>query len=75
MLETYRGIVKGNVVELPPDVQLPQGAEVIIVVGDLDQSREGLWWMRLAESTSAKDWDNEFDAAYDNWREIYGVKE
>jgi hypothetical protein len=30
-------------------------------------------WARLSESTFAKDWDNEQDAVYDNWRELYGV--
>jgi excisionase family DNA binding protein len=32
-------------------------------------------WAHLSESTFAKDWDNEDDAIYDNWREIYGVPE
>ncbi len=31
-------------------------------------------WARLSESTFAKDWDNELDAVYDNWRELYGVQ-
>ena len=30
-------------------------------------------WARLAESTFAKDWNNELDAAYNDWRERYGV--
>lgn len=32
-------------------------------------------WTALAEDSFAKDWDNPQDAAYDNWREIYGVPE
>jgi len=27
-------------------------------------------WTKLSEETFAKDWDNEKDAVYDNWREI-----
>jgi len=32
-------------------------------------------WLRLAETSFASDWDNELDAIYDNWRELYGVEE
>lgn len=38
-------------------------------------SSEGLVWARLSEETFARDWDNERDAVYDNWRELYGVRE
>ena len=30
-------------------------------------------WSELAISSFAKDWENEKDAIYDNWEEIYGV--
>lgn len=30
-------------------------------------------WTLLAEDAFARGWDNEDDAIYDNWREIYGV--
>jgi hypothetical protein len=32
-------------------------------------------WLRLAESSFARDWDNDLDAIYDNWRELYGIQE
>ncbi len=32
-------------------------------------------WTKLSEASFAIDWDNEKDAAYDNWRELYGVRE
>jgi excisionase family DNA binding protein len=32
-------------------------------------------WTRLSEASFARDWDNDKDAAYDNWRELYGVRE
>ena len=31
-------------------------------------------WAGLSEISFARDWDNEKDAAYDNWRERYGVR-
>ena len=31
-------------------------------------------WTKLSETSYARDWDNEKDAAYDNWRELYGVR-
>jgi hypothetical protein len=32
-------------------------------------------WSSLAISSFAKDWDNEKDALYDNWRDHYHVPE
>ena len=68
MAVSYPGIVKGNTVELPPDVKLPEGAAVTVVVAAEDAA-----WLDLAESTFAADWDNELDAEYDNWEQRYGV--
>ena len=31
-------------------------------------------WAALSEASFARDWENERDAAYDNWRELYGVR-
>jgi hypothetical protein len=32
-------------------------------------------WGRLASASFAEDWENDQDAAYDQWRESYGVPE
>ncbi|MDZ4277630.1 MAG: helix-turn-helix domain-containing protein [Dehalococcoidia bacterium] len=32
-------------------------------------------WAKLSEASFVRDWDNEKDASYDNWREIYGVRQ
>ena len=64
MAITCHGVVRGNVVELPPDVQLPDGAEVTVVIGSDDDA-----WLKLAEATFARDWDNELDVAYNDWSE------
>jgi acyl carrier protein len=37
----------------------------------LSAQTESQAWTRLAESTFAKDWNNELDAAYDNWGLTY----
>jgi hypothetical protein len=36
---------------------------------------EGHAWTRLSEASFAREWDNDKDAVYDNWRELYGVRE
>ncbi|NUM43130.1 MAG: hypothetical protein HUU38_00375 [Anaerolineales bacterium] len=30
-------------------------------------------WMKMSLAAFEKDWDNEEDAIYDNWRELYGL--
>lgn len=40
---------------------------------DLDLDRETLY--RLSEPTLLRIWDNDSDAVYDNWRDIYGLPE
>ncbi len=30
-------------------------------------------WQQMSLSAFEKEWDNEEDAIYDNWRELYGV--
>ena len=32
-------------------------------------------WARLSEPALSRDWENEKDAAYDDWRKRYGVRE
>lgn len=34
---------------------------------------ERLTWSRLSEASLARVWNNAADAAYDNWRELYGL--
>ena len=38
---------------------------------DEDTERRG--WSFLSENSLARVWDNEEDAIYDNWKELYGV--
>jgi len=38
-----------------------------------DEQAERRGWSFLSEDSLARVWDNEEDAVYDNWRELYGV--
>jgi len=42
------------------------------VVASDDQDRD---WFALAIDGFAKDWENEKDAEYDQWRKRYGIPE
>lgn len=39
----------------------------------LDEGAERRGWSFLSEAALQRVWDNEEDAAYDNWRELYDV--
>ena len=39
----------------------------------LDEGDERQGWSFLADAALQRVWDNEADAVYDNWRELYGV--
>ncbi len=60
---------------------LPEAKQQIIAVlisdkvEELQEKTEAEALARLSESSFAQDWDNEEDAVYDNWKEIYGVSE
>ncbi len=41
----------------------------------VDQGFDREAWSRLSEPSLLRIWDNDSDAAYDNWRELYGVSE
>jgi hypothetical protein len=36
-----------------------------------DELVEESWWLALAASAFAKDWDNDLDAIYDGWKLLY----
>ena len=39
----------------------------------LDAQAERRGWALLSEDSLARVWDNDEDARYDNWRELYGA--
>ena len=67
-LAETRQISESRVVEKALDVFFSL-AEVF----DPDLDRQA--WYRLSEPSLLRVWDNDPDAAYDNWRELYDVSE
>lgn len=56
--------------------QLPdplQDAIAESILERVEQIKDSMAMMNLATSSMAEDWDNDLDAVYDNWKEIYGV--
>ncbi len=41
-----------------------------VLTNEIDDESD---WQQLSLSAFEKEWDNEEDAIYDNWRELYGV--
>lgn len=64
-LAEKRGTTEDQVVEKALDI-LFSLTELL----DEDTRREG--WTLLSEDSLRRVWDNEADAAYDNWKELYG---
>ena len=52
-----------------------RAVEVEHLISPLEDENEQRAWLKLADSSFVKDWDNEKDAIYDNWRELYGVRD
>jgi len=42
-------------------------------VDPFDEEGQRRGWSLLSEAALRRVWDNDADAAYDNWRELYGV--
>jgi predicted transcriptional regulator len=48
--------------------------DILFTLTDLfDENIERRGWNFLSEAALQRVWDNEEDAAYDNWRELYDV--
>ena len=41
----------------------------------LDETVDRSDWQRLSEASLLRLWDNEQDAVYDDWRDLYGVSQ
>ena len=59
-MKTFNGIVKNGKIELPPDEQLPEGAQVTVII-----TEDTNFWTEASESALAKIWDNTEDDIYD----------
>jgi hypothetical protein len=61
-----RGVGESQIVE--------KALDILSSLTDLfEEGAEHQGWSLLSEPSLQRVWDNEADAAYDNWRELYGV--
>jgi hypothetical protein len=60
--------------QLTEDQVIAKALEILFSLTDiLDARAERRGWSFLSEDAFRRVWDNDEDAAYDNWRELYGV--
>lgn len=56
------------------DQIIERALDILFTLTDLfDEGAERRRWSFLSEPALQRVWDNEEDAAYDNWRELYDV--
>ena len=59
---------------LSEDQIAEKALDILFSLADLfDERTERKGWSLLLEDSLQRIWDNEEDAAYDAWRELYGV--
>ncbi len=59
---------------LSEDQIIEKALDILFSLTDLlDQQVEREGWSFLSEGTLQRVWDNEEDARYDSWRELYGL--
>jgi predicted transcriptional regulator len=59
---------------LSEDQIIEKALEILFSLTDLlDQEVERQGWSFLSEGSLQRVWDNEEDARYDHWRELYGI--
>lgn len=61
MLNTVRAIIRKGRIELLEDIQVPEGAELLVTI--LPQEVTD-FWMKASQSSLAKVWDNSEDDVY-----------
>jgi hypothetical protein len=65
-LAERRGVGENQVVE--------KALDILFSLSDLfDEAPEQQGWSVLSEGSLQRVWDNDADAAYDNWRDLYGI--
>jgi hypothetical protein len=69
---TVRGVYRNGKVELDLPLDLPDGSPVEVDVRLLTQEDEDEAWRELGASRVEQEWDTPQDAAYDDWRRLYG---
>ncbi|MCW5853686.1 MAG: hypothetical protein KIT87_26705 [Anaerolineae bacterium] len=60
--------------QLSEDQVVSKALDILFSLTDvLNSQAEGQGWSILSEASLARIWDNELDAAYDNWQDLYGI--
>jgi hypothetical protein len=60
--------------QIHEDQIIEKALDILFSLTDLlDERTERQGWSFLSEAALQRVWDNEEDAVYDNWRELYGV--
>lgn len=55
-------------------VIVEKALDILFTLTDLfDENAERRGWSLLSRSSLQKIWDNDEDAVYDNWKDLYGV--
>ncbi len=61
MLNTVRAVIRKGRIELLEDVQVPEGAELLVTILPQEETD---FWMKASQSSLAKVWDNSEDDVY-----------
>jgi hypothetical protein len=60
--------------QLDEDQIIEKALDILFALTDLlDEGTERQGWSFLSDAALQRVWDNEADATYDNWRELYDV--
>jgi hypothetical protein len=70
-----KGYYRNHRLELEQPLDLAEGREVEIIVRPVEPltaEEEDEEWREFGAARLEEEWDNDQDAIYDNWRELYG---
>ena len=60
--------------QVDEDQIIVKALDILFMLTDLlDEGTERQGWSFLSDAALQRVWDNEADAAYDNWRELYDL--
>ena len=81
MNRTIRARFSQGVIEPLEKVEIPEGKEITITISETlakelihEEEQRDKEWGNLAMSSFVNDWNNEKDAIYDNWKDLYRVQ-
>jgi len=57
------------------DALVQKALDLLFDLADEGTQEERQAWRALGMKSLSRVWDNDADAVYDNWRELYGVQE